>query len=147
MTIEYSNHFAPQSSALIEEVAALSAQIFSPPAIDYSWRLMRMPDVSVFCAHHEGRLVGFKAGYAIAERKYYSWLGAIHPEFRNQGVASRLTRLQHSWLLSRGYSIVETSSQEDNPIMARVNSGSGFSVIGTKLEPHGLQVLWSKKLT
>jgi GNAT superfamily N-acetyltransferase len=146
MTIEYEAAFAPIAPALISEIAGLSEQVFSPSAIDYAWRLGAMPQVSVFCARHAGQLVGFKAGYAIAERKYYSWLGAVHPEFRNQRIASRLAGMQHEWLAGQGYTRVETSSREGNAVMARVNLASGFAVIGTKLEPHGLQVLWSKPL-
>jgi len=146
MPLKYSTHLAPLPPSLISEAASLSEQIFSPSAIDYSWRLLHMPEASVFCAHIDGRLVGFKAGYAIAERKYYSWLGAVHPEYRRQGIASKLASLQHAWLLNLGYHAVETSSRSENTAMASVNLESGFTVIGSKLEPHGLQVLWSKRL-
>ncbi len=146
MTVVCSLHHGDIASTLVAEVVSLSEGIFEPPAIDYSWRLTRMPEVSLVCARQAGVLVGFKAGYAIAERKYYSWLGAVHPDCRNTGVASRLANLQHDWLRERGYASVETSSRSDNAAMARVNLKSGFVVIGSRLEPHGLQVLWSKRL-
>jgi ribosomal protein S18 acetylase RimI-like enzyme len=147
MTVRYSSQHSPVLTSLISEVASLSEQIFSPSAIDYSWRLVRMPEASVFCARVEGRLVGFKAGYAIAEHKYYSWLGAVHPEYRGRGIASKLAALQHEWLASQGYRAVETSSRDGNAAMAKVNFASGFAVVGSKLEPHGLQVLWSKSFS
>jgi predicted GNAT superfamily acetyltransferase len=90
--------------------------------------------------------VGFKAGYAMAEHKYYSWLGAVHLEHRRSGIATKLATLQHEWLTSRSYSAVETSCRDGNAVMAKVNLVAGFKVVGTKLEPHGLQVLWSKTL-
>jgi GNAT superfamily N-acetyltransferase len=147
MSITYSSHLAPLPPSLIDEITELSQAIFSPPPIDYSWRLTNMPDASVFCARSDGRLLGFKAGYAMAERKYYSWLGAVHPDHRRHGIATRLTTLQHEWMKARGYSVVETSSRDNNVVMARVNLVAGFVVVGTKLEPHGLQVLWSKALS
>ena len=146
MPIAYSSHLAPLPPSLIGQIAELSETIFSPPPIDYSWRLTKMPEASVFCATFEGRLVGFKAGYAMAERKYYSWLGAVHPDHRRGGIATRLATLQHEWLTSRGYSVVETSCRDSNAVMLKVNLAAGFVVVGTKLEPHGLQVLWSKRL-
>lgn len=146
MPIVYSSHLRKLAPELISEVASLSEQIFEPPAIDYFWRLTRMPEVSLFCAREEGRLLAFKAGYAIAERKYYSWLGAVAPDRRNQGIASELARRQHAWLRECGFSVVETSSRNNNSIMTRINLASGFVMIGTKIEPHGVQVLWSKKL-
>lgn len=146
MPIEYAAHFAPLSPSLIAEIAALGEEIFEPPPIDYAWRLTRMPEVSAFWARYEGRLVGFKLGYAMAERRYYSWLGAVHPEFRRQGIATRLARLQHEWLARQGYAAVETSSREDNAAMAEVNQRCGFATIGRKFASHGAQVLWERRL-
>ena len=145
MSITYVGHFSPIPASLIAEIAELSETIFSPPPIDYSWRLSHMPDTSVFCATSDGRLVGFKAGYAVAEHKYYSWLGAVHPDHRHAGIATRLTALQHEWLASRRYSVVETSCLDSNAAMAKLNFAAGFVVVGTKLESHGLQVLWSRR--
>ena len=144
--MQYLTSFAPLPAPMIEELAELSELVFSPPGIDHGWRLGRMPEVSVFHARSEGRLIAFKAGYAIAERKYYSWLGAVHPDYRQRGIANQLTRMQHAWLVEHGYSAVETSSRADNHVMAHLNLSTGFVVQGTKAEPHGLQVLWSKRL-
>ena len=105
-----------------------------------------MPDASVFVALDAERLVGFKAGYAIAERKYHSWLGAVHPDFRNRGIATQLARAQHAWLVQREYSAVETATLAENRAMAKLNLNLGFLVVGSKLESHGLKVLWTKRL-
>ena len=144
--MQHFTHLAPLAPALIDEVTALSEHVFSSPAIDYAWRLANMPDVSLFCARSDGQLIGFKAGYAVAERRYYSWLGAVHPDHRRQGVATELARLQHAWIAERNYTMIETSSRGDNAPMANLNLANGFSAIGTKLEAHGLQVLWAKKI-
>lgn len=144
--LKFDRHFGPPTEDLLHKVALLSNQIFGSPNIDYTWRLANMPQVSIFYAEHEDLLVGFKAGYAIAERKYCSWLGGVHPDFRNKGIANQLTSMQHQWLVLNGYSTIETSCREGNSAMARINLRNGFSVVGTKLEPHALQVLWSKPL-
>ncbi|WP_161974463.1 GNAT family N-acetyltransferase [Piscinibacter terrae] len=146
MSIDYALHHRDIPPELIAEVASLSEHVFETSTIDHAWRLTHMPDVSLFCARQAGELIGFKAGYAIAERKYYSWLGAVHPQWRRQGVASRLADMQHQWLVERGFAVVETSSRHENSAMARINLHSGFVTVGTKLEPHGLQVLWAKTL-
>jgi ribosomal protein S18 acetylase RimI-like enzyme len=142
--MRYFSDFHPLPAALVHEIVQLSNLVFPPPATDHNWRLERMPEVSVFYAREGQALVAFKAGYAIAQSKYYSWLGAVHPEYRNVGIASELTRLQHSWLVERGYSTVETSSRADNSAMARVNLRSGFVIRGSEVRAHGLQVLWSR---
>lgn len=61
-------------------------------------------------------------------------------------MANQLTSMQHQWLVLNGYSSVEPSHREGNSAMARIKLRNGFSVVGTKLEPHALQVLWSKPL-
>lgn len=144
--VSYHTVLGTPDADLLEEIAALSDILFDGAKLDHAWRLGRMPDVSVFLARQGGQLIAFKAGYAIGEGRYYSWLGGVHPAFRNAGVAHELTCRQHDWLRSQGFSVVETSSRSENPVMARVNSKNGFSIVGTKQQPHGLQILWSKTL-
>lgn len=144
--MQYLTSFAPLPAPLVQEISELSELVFSPPAIDHHWRLERMPEVSVFYARSETRLIAFKAGYAVAERKYYSWLGAIHPDFRQRGIVRQLAGMQHAWLVEQGYCAVETSSRAENMAVAQLNLAAGFIMQGTKVEPHGLQVLWSKRL-
>jgi predicted GNAT superfamily acetyltransferase len=147
MSIEFEALSAPLPPALVDEIAALCVQVFGTSTLDVAWRLSRMPEASVFCAREAGRLVGFKAGYATAERIYQSWLGAVLPQARRRGIATRLADLQHAWLAERGYASVETSCRQGNDAMARVNLASGFAIVGTRLDPHGLQVLWRKPLS
>jgi GNAT superfamily N-acetyltransferase len=136
----------PFTDAQFEQLAQLSAAVFPGPAIELRWRLSRMPDASVFVAHDGERPMGFKAGYALTEQRYYSWLGGVHPEGRRQGIATRLAQAQHHWLAGRGYTTVETASRADNAEMARLNLARGFLVEGSKNEPQGMKVLWAKRL-
>ncbi len=105
-----------------------------------------MPDVSAFLAIAAGRIVGFKIGYAMSQRKYYSWLGGVDPAFRRRGVASELMERQHRWIAMRGYTVVETSANQENVAMAQVNLRHGFSVCGMRVEAARTQVLYSKSL-
>jgi predicted GNAT superfamily acetyltransferase len=95
----------------------------------------------------DGRLVGFKLGYAMTESRYYSWLGGVHPSARGSGVARQLMRHQHRWLQERGCMQVDTSTDQGNAAMARVNQQEGFTVCGTRCTPGRLQVLYLKVLT
>ena len=74
-----------------------------------------MPVFSCFCAEDSGRIVGFKAGYALKAGHYYRWLGGVDPEYRRQGIANELMLRQHSWLKEQGYGVVETGAVQDNP--------------------------------
>jgi GNAT superfamily N-acetyltransferase len=136
----------PFTDSQLADLATLSALVFPGPAITHRWRLSRMPDASVFAAHDGEQLIGFKAGYALTEQRYYSWLGGVHPAWRRQGMAAQLADAQHRWLAQRGYTTVETASRAENHAMARMNLTLGFSIEGSKNEPEGLKVLWSKRL-
>jgi ribosomal protein S18 acetylase RimI-like enzyme len=146
MNIEATLHSAPFGSNLIEDLAALGLLVFGESDLALAWRLSNMPDVSVFCARSQSRLVGFKAGYAMTERRYYSWLGGVHPDFRRRGIASALMDRQHAWLVERGYAVVETAANQENHAMAQANLRHGFSVCGLRTEPHRVQILYAKEL-
>lgn len=138
--------FPPFTDGQFEQLACLSAQVFPGPAIEHRWRLSRMPDASVFVAQDAEQLIGFKAGYALTEQRYYSWLGGVHSGWHRQGIASRLAKAQHQWLAEQGYTTVETATRAENAAMARLNLALGFLVEGSKNEAQGMKVLWAKRL-
>ena len=94
------------------------------------WRLENMPDVTVFIMFDEDRLIGYKAGYATAYDRYYSWLGAVHPDFQRQGVARRLMQAQHDWLTASRFTLLETQVTKSNDAMLDLNLSSGFQISG-----------------
>lgn len=144
MRIEFTLELPPFSPSLIAELGSLSEAVFLSPVTDIQWRLEKMPCASVFCARSGSQLIGFKAGYAMSQTKYYSWLGGAHPEFRLKGVASKLMERQHEWLQACGYKLLETATDQDNLPMYKLNQKHGLVVCGLRNEPHRVQVLFSK---
>ncbi len=147
MTIAFSLHQAPFDPPLLREVTQLARSVFDEPTLDLEWRLSVMPQATAVLARDAGRLVGFKLGYAMTESRYYSWLGGVHLGARGSGVARQLMRRQHHWLKEMGCSQVETSTDQGNVAMARVNLQEGFAVCGTRSMPGRVQVLYLKVLT
>ena len=146
MQIDYTLRLPAFEPAFIAQLSEFCPTVFDVSVLDLQWRLSSMPDASVFCAVSAGHLVGFKAGYAMSQLRYYSWLGGVHPSLRRQGVASKLMALQHAWLVERGYCVVETAANQENRPMAQANLKHGFSVCGIRHEPQRVQVLFSKPL-
>jgi ribosomal protein S18 acetylase RimI-like enzyme len=146
MPIEFSQEQHPVASLLVVELEALSESIFAVAVGDIGWRLENMPYASVFSARDDNKLVGFKAGYAMSQSKYYSWLGGVRQDYRRQGIASELMRLQHIWLCEQGFQVIETSANEENITMAAANLRHGFVACGIRREPHRVQVLFNKSL-
>ncbi len=147
VTIAFSLHQAPFEPPLLREVTQLARSVFGEPTLDLEWRLSVMPQATAVLARDAGRLVGFKLGYAMTESRYYSWLGGVHHRARGSGVARQLMRHQHHWLKEMGCSQVETSTDQGNVAMARVNLQEGFAVCGTRSMPERVQVLYLKELT
>lgn len=146
MAMDYSLAVAPLDARLIAALAQLGEAVFGAPKADLHWRLEHMPSASVACASEAGRLVGFKAGYAMGRGRYYSWLGGVHPDFRRRGIAAELMRQQHAWLRERGFETVETAANRDNLAMIRANLDHGFTVCGLRHKADRVQVLFSKDL-
>ena len=146
MTIAYSLHQAPFDAALLRELTQLARTVFDDPTLAVEWRLTVMPEATAVLARDGGMLVGFKLGYAMTESRYYSWLGGVHPAARGAGIARELMRRQHRWLRDKGCTEVETSTNQGNLAMARVNLQEGFAECGSRSVPGRVQVLYLKLL-
>ena len=90
-----------------------------------------MPDVSVFIAKSGSDIVGFKAGYAVTEWNYCSWLGGVIPSYRKQGIAWQLLEEQHNWLKGQRFKLIETHVEESNQAMIALNQKAGFETVGS----------------
>ena len=144
--IDYRLETAPFSEQLVTELHALSEQVFGAfERAELSWRLARMPDVSVQLAR-AGEIVGFKIGYAVGATRYHSWLGGVRADQRRLGIARRLMDAQHAWAKAHGYSSIETATTQDNAAMLTLNLQAQFSVIGTYWRKDMPRVLLLKDL-
>ncbi|MBW2267892.1 MAG: GNAT family N-acetyltransferase [Deltaproteobacteria bacterium] len=122
----------PVAVERVSQVIGLAETIFGPiDGSDLEWRLGHLPDPSLFLASDPAGLVGFKFGYASTSTRYHSWLGGVALRARRQGIARQLMHFQHSWLLSRGYSEIETGTIGSNESMHQLNLEFGFKVIGS----------------
>jgi GNAT superfamily N-acetyltransferase len=147
MRPEFTIKLPPYSNEFVEDLTTLACRVFGSAELEYNrWRMANMPDFTVFCAWHNRQLVAFKAGYAMTQTKYYSWLGGVHPDFRRHGIAAQLMERQHAWLAEHGFSAVETSVDQENLAMAQVNLRHGFRVYGVRAEPHRTQILYYKDI-
>ena len=143
-------HQAPFDPAFSIQFIHLSKSAFGTDATQtwingLNWRLDNMPDVTVFAMFQEDHLIGYKAGYASAFDRYYSWLGAVDPEFQRQGIARRLMQTQHDWLTASRFTLLETQVARTNKAMLELNLSSGFQISGEfskKGEPYFILEKW-----
>ena len=119
----------------IEEVVALSLSIpefVAPhPAEEYRKRLEGVPNL-VLVVESAGKVVGFKVGYAMDEQLFYSWMGAVLPEFRQLGVAKALAIWQEEWARSQGFTRIQFKTRNRLKAMLHFALGNGFDIIGVE---------------
>lgn len=98
-------------------------------------------------AYVDQQLVGCKLGYEQNSNTFYSWLGAVRPEFRRLGIAHALMKTQHDWCRSNGYDRVITKTQNKYKAMIHLNIDCGFEITGTEIAENGaLKIILEKRL-
>ncbi|BDY06917.1 GNAT family N-acetyltransferase [Ferrimonas sp. YFM] len=111
--------------ALVEQVPELDTPY---PREEYEQRLGTVTHL-IQIAEVEGKAAGFKVGYALDEQQFYSWLGAVLPQFRGQGVAKTLLRAQESWAKEQGFKQINVKSRNRYPEMLRMLLGKGYHLV------------------
>ncbi|RDU37235.1 GNAT family N-acetyltransferase [Neobacillus piezotolerans] len=81
--------------------------------------------------------VGYKIGYGLSQTKFYSWLGGVHPEYRNLGIASTLMHQQHYFLKQYGFTSVQTKTMNKWRGMLILNIKNGFNIVETYTDKNG----------
>lgn len=119
-----------------------------------SWDASRFD--STMNSHHKFHLatayideqpVGFKIGYERSPTDFYSWLGAVLPEFRGIGIASDLMQVQHDWCRTQGYKRIHTKTENRFQAMLILNIKNGFEVVSTDpTDKDGCKILMAKDL-
>jgi predicted GNAT family acetyltransferase len=103
------------------------------------------PQLLVNVALNDSQVIGYKIGYELDKRKFYSWLGGVDTRFRGHGVASKLMEHQHQYLKENGFHIVQTKTMNKWRSMLILNIKSGFDIISTYTNEKGLQKIILEK--
>jgi len=81
----------------------------------------------VLTAHDGYSTLGFKIGY-VRDGLFYSWLGAVNPECRQQGVAKALADAQEEWARLKGYDRIWMKTRNRFSEMLIVAVRRGFKI-------------------
>jgi predicted GNAT superfamily acetyltransferase len=131
---------------VLEGITTLHKDIFGT-SDDLINKMASKPQLLVITAMKGKKVIGYKIGYAIANNKFYSWLGGVDTNYRKHGVASMLMEKQHQYLKGNGYNIVQTKTMNKWRSMLVLNIKNGFDVIGTYRDEKGLhKIILEKKL-
>lgn len=93
----------------------------------------------------DGAVAGFKLGYATDHETFYSWLGAVHPQFRGLGIASQLMEHQHAWCRAHAFKRVQTKTLNRWREMIALNLKFGFEIRGSYTDSEGQPKLFLER--
>jgi len=102
-------------------------------------------NVRFFVAWDNEKVAGYKIGYELSPDTFYSWYGAVRPEYRGQGIASTLMKQQHHYLKDAGYVMVETKTRNKWREMLILNIKHGFDVTETFFDGDGIHRIILRK--
>ncbi|WP_231893415.1 GNAT family N-acetyltransferase [Rossellomorea aquimaris] len=146
MEINYTNFNEVPNSETLDSMTKLHTSIFGVPD-DLAGRMKEKPNLRIDIALIDKKVVGYKIGYALNREQFYSWLGGVDAEYRNQGIASRLIEQQHQHVKEMGYKSVQTKTKNKWRSMLILNIKSGFDIIGTYTDHEGeTKIILEKKL-
>lgn len=137
------------SAENLKKVSRLLRQIFG--SFDEKKIIDRLggPNVksALHMCHLEETFVGFKLGYEKSPDTFYSWLGAVNPEFQGWGFGRALMAEQHHWCRAHGYKMIETKTMNKWKNMLLLNLKFGFQIVDLdKSKPDEIKIVMTKSL-
>lgn len=85
----------------------------------------------ILIASVNGTDVAFKVGYRVSDKEFYSWIGAVLPNFRKFGVAQALLNYQECWVKNyRGLNLISVKSMNQFPAMLNLLINNGYQIRG-----------------
>lgn len=136
----------------IKEIYPLTLEVpeFAPHyAIEkYYERLNDCPHL-ILRANVGTKAVGFKIGYEIEPGIFYSWVGGVLTDFRQQGVARALANEMEVWLRAHAYHTLRMKTHNQFRHMLLFAIGNGFQITAVEQRERIAEnrVLLEKKLS
>jgi len=105
------------------------------------------PNLLFTLALEHGEVAGYKIGYELDDKTFYSWLGGVEEAYRGRGIATELMRHQHHHLVEKGYRVVQTKTMNKWRPMLILNIQQGFDITGIYSDKNGeTKIILEKRL-
>ncbi len=96
---------------------------------EYISRLKKDIYYLILIAYENNNAIGFKVGYALDAKTFYSWMGAVLPEYRRQQVAKLLMKKQEDSVSSKNFKKIRVKSRNYFPNMLRFLITSNYLIV------------------
>ena len=103
---------------------------------------------SILTAELNDQPIGFKVGYdRFKDGSFYSWMGGILPNHRQNGVASALADYQESWAIKNGYKSIKLKTRNKYEAMISFAIDRGFDIIDSETNEDIPEMrIWMEKI-
>ena len=103
---------------------------------------------SILTAEFNDQPIGLKMGYdRFKDGSFYSWMGGILPDHRQNGVASALADYQESWALNNGYESIKLKTRNKHEAMISFAIDRGFDIIDSEANEDIPEMrIWMEKI-
>lgn len=147
--IEFTNIEGIPDEKTFEKIKLFYAAIFEKVDLKkLEKRFSDAKDLLINLALDNEKIVGFKVGYQIDSMKFYSWLGGVDENYRNQKIAHELMKHQHDWCVAKSYQIVQTKTKNCFRPMLILNIKNGFDIVDVcRNSRNELKIVLEKDLT
>jgi len=117
------------SKVLLEDILVVYKSIFDDYKLDFfKDRIHQKEDLLIVLCYQQNSLKGFKIGYQYNTTTFYSWVGGVLLEQRNNGIAKQLAQLQEQRVKEKGYQKLRTKSMNRFKPMMILNLKNGFDI-------------------
>lgn len=147
--IEFTEIEGKPEELKIKEMSEFYRLVFENTESDkFEERILDAEDLYTVLALHQGKIVGFKIGFRIAPKIFYSWLGGVAKHFRNLGIASKLMEKQHLWCRRNGFDLIRTKTKNEFKAMLILNIKHNFDIVNVyRNRQNELKIVLEKDLS
>lgn len=135
----------------LDLAVSLSLRIpeFSNPYSNREYhRRLKNRTALILTAYIDGIPAGFKIGYGLDARCFYSWMGGVLPGHRRQNLAREMIHYQERWCIDNGFTVIRVKTRKKHRAMIACLEQLGYVEIERKeqLEPGETRIVYSRIL-
>lgn len=132
LMIEESASVDANALAIIQTISAKAFKIWDAKVFEEKLQGRPSKDFHLLIGSIEGEPVAYKLGYPLSSENFYSWMGAVLPQYHGLGFAAQLMQQQHQWCSDRKFLKITTKTKNGFDGMLILNLKFGFEVSGVE---------------